>query len=322
MKLTCTFEDFIFNNGDKFYQRIIKDQEVPQNSKFEFSGQHLPKKYDPDVTFIEFRDCKCPKVPQGLTKTFPNLKVLSICNSKLKDISKDDMAEYKNLFKFICHKNEVDFLPGDLFEGFEDLTYIKFTSNKLGVIEPNLFDNLYRLEYINFKSNPDIHKFSADAAYQRSVNAMPGEVKVAVYFNFLNGDIKFIRNYIHKTPDPSGTLNYLKLYANSHKSKLNILELKYELYEASRATDVDEIKNDNEKFKLKLDELESLNDKVNDDVKELEESDVKISQQLEECSKDLQNVKEENSKIKKNLQSQIDDLVRQFQSIMFERKSK
>ncbi|CAG9811214.1 unnamed protein product [Chironomus riparius] len=322
MKLTCTYEDFTFNTGEVFYQCIIKDQEALNEEDYEFSGQHLTKKYDPDVTFVEFRDCNCPKVPQGLTKTFPNLKVLSICNSKLKDISKDDMAEYKNLQRFICDQNEVDFLPGDLFEGFKDLNYIKFTNNKLGVIEPNLLSGVHKLQYVNFKSNPSIHKFAANSqVYNRSINTTLWKLRWFLTFNFLSSDQKFIRNYALKCPDPNKAIDLLKECANGYESKMNLLDVRYDVYEERRAKDVAELKAADEKLTQRVAELEASNTKLHQEIEEMEGLRMKLSQQLEEYKKEVEKEKEGNIKLKKSMQSQIDNLVQQFQSIMFNIKS-
>jgi len=323
MKLNCTFEDFTFNTGENFYQCIIKDQEALNEEKYEISGQHLPKKYDPDVTFVEFRDCNCPDLPRGLTKIFPNLKVLSICNSKMKGFNRDDLAEYKNLQKFICDKNDVDLLPGDLFEGFENLDYIKFTNNKLGVIEPSLLNGLDKLEYINFKSNPGIHKFAANSqVYERSINTSLRELKWFLSFNFLNSDQKFIRNYALKCPDPNKAIDLLKECANGYEGKMNLLNVRYDIYEERRAKDVEEMKIADEKLTQRVAELESSNAKLSKEIQELEDSRMKLSQQLEEYRKEVDKEKEGNLKLKKNLQGQIDNLVHQFQSIMFDMKSK
>ncbi|CAG9811217.1 unnamed protein product [Chironomus riparius] len=320
MKLTCTFEDFIFNNGEKFYQCIIKDQEVPQNSKFEFSGQHLPKKYDPDVTFVEFRDCNCPKVPQGLTKAFPNLKVLSICNSKLKDISKDDMAEYKNLHKFICHKNEVDFLPGELFEGFEDLTYIKFTGNKLGEIEPNLLDELYSLDYVNFNGNIHIsHFYASNMIY--NPNALLGEIQTKLIQNFLNLEAEKIRAYISNSRDPQKTLTTFRKYSNDRyniadANKVKMLEISANINDEKRAKELEQLKSSKERLMLKVQELKESNAKMVKQIEELENLELKLNNQIEELRKELKNKKQEKEKLQKNLQKQIENLAVQIQTVM------
>ena len=325
MKYNCTFEEFKFNTGETFYQCIIKDQEVDFYiyDEDEFCGEHLPKKYDLDVTFIEFRDCDCPNVPRGVTKIFPNLKVLSFCNSKLKSINCDDLVEYRYLQRFICDRNEVSFLPGDLFEGFVNLDYVKFTNNKLGVIEPNLLNNLDKLSYANFKSNPDIHKFAASSfVYERSINTTIQELKWFLSFNFLNTDKIYIRNYALKSKDPNKTIDLLKECANANDSRMNLLDVRYEIYEEKRANDIEEMKMIDEKLTQRVAELEVENAKLSKEIQEVEESRLKLSQQLEEYRKELEKEKEGNIKLKKNLQGQIDNLVQQFQSIMFDMKGK
>jgi len=321
MKLNCTFEEFTFNTGEKFYQCIFYNQEIPQNENFEFSGQHLYRKYDTDVTFVEFRDCNCLKVPQGLTKTFPNLQVLGISNSKLKEINKDDLAEYKNLQKFICDRNDVDFLPGDLFEGFENLFYLKFTGNQnLEIIEPNLLDELYNLDYVNFSQNINISKFYAsDLVY--NPNALLGEIQRELIENFMLLKPEKIRAYIDKSKDPKKTLPTFRKYSNDSCSiydanKINILEISSNIHEAERAEKFELLRRNKGILTTKMQELEESNAKMSEKVKHLDELELKISQQVEGLRKELEDKKKEKEKLQKNLQKQIDNLAYQIQSVM------
>ena len=141
-------------------------------------------------------------------------------------------------------------------------------------------------------------------------------------FNFLNSDQKFIRNYALKSPDPNKAIDLLKECANGYEVKMNLLDVRYDIYEEKRAKDVEEMKIADEKLTQRVAELESLNAKLSKEIQELEGSRMKLSQQLEEYRMEVDKEKEGNSKLKKNLQSQIDNLVHQFQSIMFDIKSK
>lgn len=321
MKLNCTFEEFTFNTGEKFYQCIIKDQEIPQNEDFEFSGYHLFRKYETDVTFVEFRDCNCSKVPQGLTKSFPNLKVLAISNSKLKELSKDDLVEYENLQKFICDRNDVDFLPGDLFEGFENLFYLKFTGNQdLGIIEPNLLDELYNLDYVNFSQNKNISKFYASNLVYNP-NALLGEIQRKLIENFMFLEPEKIRAYIDKSKDPKKTLNKFRKYSNDSyniddANKIKILEISSNIHEAKRAEKFELLKRNKGILTTKVQELEESNAKMSEKIKNLDEMELKISHQVEGLRKELEDKKEEKEKLQKNLQKQIDNLAYQIQSVM------
>lgn len=118
------------------------------------SGRHQDGYSNKDVAYVCFTNCKITKVPQGLMKIFPKLEILYIESSQLKKITKDDLAEYRNLREFFCTRNEVEFLPGDLFEGFKNLERICFMRNRLKLIEPNILDGLERLKAVSFILNP------------------------------------------------------------------------------------------------------------------------------------------------------------------------
>ncbi|KAL7013149.1 hypothetical protein ACKWTF_015220 [Chironomus riparius] len=87
-------------NDEKVFTCIVVDQIIPEDQELKFIGQHKDGKSNDDVIFVKFNSCTVTKVPQGLTKIFPNMIVLMITNSKLKNISKDDLIEYKNLKAF------------------------------------------------------------------------------------------------------------------------------------------------------------------------------------------------------------------------------
>jgi len=89
------------------------------------------------VTYVQFMNCSMTRIPKGLTRIFPSMKVLDIYDSKLKIIEKDDLNEYKHLERFHSEKNEHKFLPGDLFEGFKNLLWISFYGSHLNVVESN-----------------------------------------------------------------------------------------------------------------------------------------------------------------------------------------
>jgi len=176
MEINCTYA-----KCDEFYHCLVTDwQQIPENQELNFTGQHESGKTNMDVLYVEFRYCLVTKVPQGLTKIFPNLEVLEICDSKLKNICKNDLIEYKNLKQFRCEYNEVEFLPGDLFEGFENLEFINFYYNKLNFIEPNILDGLEKLKYVDFRTNI-IYGKCHSIIPKYSCNATLEEVKLELF---------------------------------------------------------------------------------------------------------------------------------------------
>ena len=176
MKIKCRFTEFFFIHGETFYGCEIENHQIPEDRELKFIGKHLNGKTNYDVQDIKFKDCNITKVPQGLQRIFPNLKVLDINNSKLKKISKNDLIEYKYLKILVFNDNDLEYLPGDLFDYFEFLTHIEFDRNKLSVIEPNILDNLHKLTNVSFASNPNYNNwYSIHQIYEP--NATIQEIK-------------------------------------------------------------------------------------------------------------------------------------------------
>jgi hypothetical protein len=158
-EIQCTFSFYTFK-GENYYRCVIKDQDIPEDTRFKFVGQHCYGNRNIDVVFVSFYECEISKIPQGLTKSFPNLRALEVNSSGLEAISKADLAEYKNLEIFNCRFNSIDFLPGDLFEGFNELKRIDFWNSDLELIHPHILNGLPKLEFVNFGEPDYIRQFS------------------------------------------------------------------------------------------------------------------------------------------------------------------
>ncbi|KAL7013172.1 hypothetical protein ACKWTF_015232 [Chironomus riparius] len=135
------------------YACVVDSQQIPENVELRFIGVHEDGKTDDDIIEIWFKDCKIPKIPQGLTKIFPNLEILKIRSSNLKSISKAELVEYKNCKVIDFYYNKIDFLPGDLFEDFRNLESVIFEGNTLSSVEPNILDSLEKLKIANLNGD-------------------------------------------------------------------------------------------------------------------------------------------------------------------------
>lgn len=165
MEISCSYNNYPLNGDhNNSYTCKIEDKDIPEGFDLKFIGEHIEGETDDNVICVWFKDCTVEKIPQNLTKSFPNLKILIIRKSKLKSISKDDLIEYKNLVELRLNSNEIEFLPGDLFEDFANLKKISFNDNKIRIIEPNILEGLDKLIYGNFLDNPNYRsKFSSDS---------------------------------------------------------------------------------------------------------------------------------------------------------------
>jgi len=191
MGIYCRLTTLKLTHGDSSYGCYIENTQTPENRRITLTGHHEYGKTDYDVIDVTFSSCMVIKIPQELTLIFPNIRKLLICNSKLKKISKNDLIEYKNLEIISMMENELEYLPGDLFEGFKNLNYINFKKNKLIFIEPNILDGLGEMRYVNFSDNTNYKKcFSIYPEHEP--NATLDEVKIELYEKFYSR-FKFLK---------------------------------------------------------------------------------------------------------------------------------
>jgi len=279
MDIHCTYQEHTFDTDETFYRCVISKQPI-HDKIFKLIGSHKEDKTNNDVTYVEFRYCTVTRVPQGLTKIFPNLKFLEIFESQLKTVTKADLAEYQNLEKFICRNNEVEFLPGDLFEGFKNLQYISFNGNKLQIVEPNILDGLDNLKHVDFWRNSNYDK--CYSIYKNtSANVTLDEVHAQLFEKFFSSNPENVKNFIDKPHQPMVKIFKELQQLKNAENKLNqvVEDLKKDL-ENVRLEKLSMEKNLQEQIDKLSDKVKS--EKVEDvnEVKEIEE--VKADEPIEE----------------------------------------
>ena len=131
------FQYLAFPNGEKNYSCVYDCLSIIKNRPINVYGRHLHGHSDDHVQNVQFYFCRMNTIPRGLMDRFPNLKMLTIYRSRLSEITKNDLMNYKNLERFYCNNNELEILPGDLFED-------------LKIIEANILDGLNNLKLAKF----------------------------------------------------------------------------------------------------------------------------------------------------------------------------
>lgn len=148
MILECEF----FKNGRYYHCSVKKNQEILESvMEIELKENQSVE----NVTQISFRECYFPKF-QKFNNNFVNLEKLSITFSKLKSISKHDLQPFTNLKIINLDNNDLEFIPGDLFEFTPKMKSISFWRNKIKFIGENLLEYASNLEFINFSENLNI----------------------------------------------------------------------------------------------------------------------------------------------------------------------
>jgi len=81
-------------------------------------------------------------IPKGLDKLFANLTGMRFELTKLKHVTKENLAPFPQLLMFASVSNQVQFIGKDLFVNNPNLKYVSFRANKITYIDPAVFDNL------------------------------------------------------------------------------------------------------------------------------------------------------------------------------------
>ncbi|KAL7013124.1 hypothetical protein ACKWTF_015206 [Chironomus riparius] len=193
MELPCTYRHCSFIDKSVYTCEFFK-QDIPKNGQIMPKGLHQfnqqgNKLNNKNVFAVIFIECNITKVPRGLKKLFPRMKILSILSSTLKVVTKADLIEYKNIERIGFCDNQIEYLPGNLFEGFTNLEEVSFNGNKLKLIEPNILDGLQYLKTVNFNDNPGYKKcFSSIKGFES--NATLDEVKDELFLKFYRDFMK------------------------------------------------------------------------------------------------------------------------------------
>lgn len=254
MEVKCRYSDLPFKHGEKIYCCFVEGQLIKRFTELKFIGNHESRNTNTDVLGVEFSECTVSQVPPGLTKIFPNLKMLAIKNSRLEAISKDDLIEYKNIEKLICSQNKIEFLPGDLFEGFKNLQWIEFWENKLGVIEPNIFDELDNLIYVDIEGNPDFDEWYSFYPCYNKITSIQ-EIKEFICTKFLSNHQQTMKNFLNKVEDPIKMLKTFSERSYNFAMKSTVLKLALDiLQETTETNKVEKLEIQNQ-FQKKIDEL-------------------------------------------------------------------
>jgi len=184
MEIRCKYEFDKYPDGRTFYICKVTSQKIP-NCELKLGGIHILGRNKNHVQEVRFVGCSIHQIPKGLMKIFPFMEDLSIWESKIKAINKDDLAEYKWLKRVYILNSHIEFLPGNLFEDFQNLEEISFERNNLKIIEPNILAGLHNLKKVFFSDNPNYKKsYSIYPEYES--NATLAEVKNELYLVFKN----------------------------------------------------------------------------------------------------------------------------------------
>lgn len=213
MKYPCTFKEHKFVDNKFVYVCEFYDQFFPENGRIEPIGTHLirggQQKTNAHVNGVIFNKCRLTRVPQGLKRIFQNIRNISIWDSNLREVTKYDLADYKNLERIGICGNKIKFLPGDLLEGFKRLEEVAFSGNQIELIEPNILDGLTCLRMVNFEKNPGYTKCYSNLPGWKSTATLQ-DVKDELFLRYYR-DHKKVKDLLKVEEENQSLRNSVKL---------------------------------------------------------------------------------------------------------------
>lgn len=281
MELHCIFYSHKFDASYNCYRCLITNREIPANKNLNLIGQHENNKTNYNVTHVEFNNCKVKKIPQNLMKTFPSLKVLKIVNSELREISKEDLIGYKNIERLICDFNEIEFLPGNLFEDFQNLELISFRGNELKMIEPDILDGLQNLQHVNIRDNPNYSKCYSILSCKDS-NAELEDVKIHIVEKFFNLNSEIVEKFIKNLKNPIEKLKNYEFFSKSTEIKLKILNLRLKIFEDAANKKIEQFRKSESNLNQEIKNFINFESKLIREINELRNFEIKLTKEIQE----------------------------------------
>lgn len=163
MEVECKFKRNVWNKFSAEYEvthQVLNESKW--NKNVTFFGENIEESYHEQVRAIHFKKCVMKKLPTGLSKIFPSLRLLSVIDCGFEDISKGDLNGFKELKVLLVKNNELTFLPGDLFAENCEIEDVSFKGNKLIHVGANILKPLTKLKSADFRGNLRInYKFKA-----------------------------------------------------------------------------------------------------------------------------------------------------------------
>jgi hypothetical protein len=155
----CYFriQDFVYLKNAYICDRatIIYGNGSVHDSVSEIAGTHIAGKKNKDVESLQIINGKLYKIPSGIEKFFPNLRLLWLQGSNLSSLSSTDL-QFPSLIAFRVSNSKLKTVDGNLFENNPNLNYIALDFNQIKNVGYNLLTGLKYLKEVNFRINPCI----------------------------------------------------------------------------------------------------------------------------------------------------------------------
>lgn len=120
-------------------------------------GNHTDQKSNAYVQNLQVMgpyDVGIDRIPAGISNFFPDLKIFTWDNARIKHLAQKDFKPFPNLIQVSIRYNMIKQLDGNLFKFNKKLQWIDFSSNAIQIIGKNFFDGLTELTQMMFYMNP------------------------------------------------------------------------------------------------------------------------------------------------------------------------
>ena len=97
-------------------------------------------------------------MPANYTPFFPSIQYLIVRNAHVKYVTNADFLGLKDLYYVDFESNEIEHLPGNLFQGVsKTLASVSFIGNKIRNVGPNFIANIPQLKTLLMKGNQCVY---------------------------------------------------------------------------------------------------------------------------------------------------------------------
>lgn len=123
----------------------------------EVRGNHLQGKEHENVEAIYVLAQILHFLPSNLASYFPNLRAIWCYESKLLEISAENLRPFPNLMELGVRTNQLESIDGDLFKHSPKLKWIYFSDNQIQHVGYDLLTDSKDLQAAIFERNPCIN---------------------------------------------------------------------------------------------------------------------------------------------------------------------
>lgn len=167
----CKFDpnEYFTNVGSRIYSCVRPDDfEITESCvTIDFvSGSHFQRRTNQDVLAVWHKtshETLLTCFPRGFSSAFPNLLAVGFYNTKIKEISKENLKEFGDQLKYFrLAKSHLEKIDADLFYYNYKIQTIGLDHNRISIIDYKAFIYLSKLKALWFIDNLCIDESAAN----------------------------------------------------------------------------------------------------------------------------------------------------------------